>query len=358
MDIYRGEGSCLSPLSFGGWATRVDLWTDVSGAGATRVMSESESDQDAGEIISGAEFDFAEPNGSALTGNNTLTEEYDVQNPYKGVSVELAYVNFKVYLKDKYVTVLIPTYDQPFGDFAMEACGFDSDVASQDRYEDANLLDDMEFKRGDFLFCVKDAETDECTADDYQWLDTDSDTLVSTRPDNPKVSHHLANIDVECSNDGDDRYGFNFKSISFVASLAEDSQFKLWGDYSHGSMSNQWPNATSPLGEGGDSEEEPYVIYYYTSADDEEEVGSELVMEFDFDSSDTVFIEDLRASDVTTATLGEVLAKVHLKSQWAYDEKSADDVEGGYTDHYAGMTATVNVTLSGGTDAPKDEDEL
>jgi hypothetical protein len=354
LDIYRGEGACFTPTAVTGFATKVDLVADVAGRGSTRLMSPSEDDQDEGTIWGGTAFDL-DATGSSMVGNNTLFSEYTQKPTYTGVSVDFAWVRYQVKVKDKYVSVMLPAYDQPFSDSAMSLCGISADVAAQTRYKQADLLPGMSFKRGDFLFCVKDAADEECATADYMWLDTATKELVATRPSAPKQSAYLQGTSVVCQNE-DERYGFNFKLSAVYANIASGDRFKLYGDFSHGELSNQWPGASGPMGVG--AAVTPYVIYTFEGPDGAKQEGTELVTTVNFDTTASLFVENLRLTDIDAAELGAVLNALQIKSQWAFDKKFADGVDGGFASHYAGMAATVTVSLSGGTSAPKPADQL
>jgi hypothetical protein len=82
------------------------------------------------------------------------------------------------------------------------------------------------------------------------------------------------------------------------------------------------------------------------------------VTEISFDPSESFFIEGSRESDIDSESLENLLKQLQFKTQWAYDKKYADGVEGGFTNHYASMAATVDVSLSGETEAPKAEEDL
>lgn len=362
MDIYSApNSSCLTPLSVSGYAGQIDLQSsEVGGVGPRRIMSQAEEDQAEGTLFPGAPFTMAAA-ASNFVGNNTLFEEYSYKRKFDGVSLEFAYVTYKVQVKDKYVTVLLPSYDQPFADQAKSLCGFDDTIASQARYTNMDLLTGMTFKRGDYLFCVKDSESAACSAGDYQWLNTSNNSLESTRPSAPRQSSYLANNAITCTNEGDGRYNFNFGPTQIWAKIEVADQFKLYGDFSNGELSNQWPGMGSPFGENENDPDatagDPYMLYTYEHNGTSTE-GTELVIQLDFDGTDSVFVDGMNTSAVSSASIGAVLAKLEMKSQWVYDKKSDGGVVGGNTSHYAGMTVTPTVTLTGERNRPRAKEEL
>ncbi len=357
MDIYRLEGTCLSPVAFGGFALKVDLLSDIAGMPGSRILSLDEDSQSGGVIFPGSAFKFDSVGGS-LVGNNQLTEVYSSKPDFKGMAVDLAYRTFTVSLKGKYVTVLIPSYPQPFSSFAEYACGISADEASQSRYQAADLLSGMSFQRGDYLFCVKDDATSACSASDYQWLDTASMSLTSMRPANVKQSKYLSQVGIACNGE-QGRYSFNLKNASIYATIP--SPFKLYGDYSHGEGSTEYGSADQPFGDsqyapsGGVT---PYVYYTYTNNLGNTSNGTELDINLNFTFSDSIVIEGVRTGDLISKTLPELLANIHEISLWVHDKKYAGGVEGGFSSHYAAMTASATVTLSGGKNPPKAKDSF
>ncbi len=61
---------------------------------------------------------------------------------------------------------------------------------------------------------------------------------------------------------------------------------------------------------------------------------------------------------MASKSIGELLAGLHEISLWVHDKKFASNVSGGYASHYAAMTATATVTLSGGKNPPRSKDSL
>ena len=275
VDIYRGEGSCATPVDYKGYA---DLLSAVSATvngpdGSARIagVAGGAEGQDAeGAILTGAEFSFKDQ--TAFTGWNELWSQYETQTQYGLIGTEMLYESVQFRVDTKYVTMLLVAYSQPFAESAaVAACNLSADQKSQNasRFAAADILTGMTFTRGDYLFCVKDSASAPCAPTDFQWFDLDTNTLTSPRPDNPRVQAYLVRDTPTCEND-EGRVNPSLTGIRVAGTLA--TKFKLYADYSHGINSNQWKDAPGALGgepdpehlvEGDDAFEETYLVYYY-----------------------------------------------------------------------------------------------
>lgn len=359
MDIYQGSGSCLTPISVSGFTSSVELAANSEPdptKGAARVLGVNEETQK-GAVISGLPFDFSET--SDLVTNNTLWQQYNYKVTYDHVGMSVLYLKSKFLIKSKYVTMLLVASEQPFASSSIVSdCGVPEDQLTQTRYSEADLLPDLEFKRGDYLFCVKESATDECAASDYKWLDKDTTTLVSARPSNPRQNAWLTNAKQKpsCSeaDGGQVGYNFNIGGIPIGATIPANSRFKLYGDFSHGDHSEQWPNAGHPFGvetNGTTEAVSPYVVYYLEK-DNQTTSGTELKLDITYNVENFIFVSSINSSDIASKSLAEVLKNVYTKNDWALEQKGINNVEGYSWDHLSAMTATPAVVLSGGTDEP------
>ena len=373
-DIYSNTGTCISPTQVTGLAQQAHVGIDnTSVPGGTRLLGGSEFSETPGQIIIGVEFDLANP--TPLVTNNTLRNQYPYREQYDNVGLSTTYYKIKFSLTynngadTQWVTMFLASFGQPFTTSAavtnaMANCGVTSDHLTQQRFVNAdNMLPGMSFNRGDYLFCVKDNETDTCAASDFQWLDTSDNSLTSTRPTTPKTSHYLANNPIGCVNEGEDRVNFDFGPFGFSASLPSDQQFKLWSDMSHGDVSTQWPGSQYPMNDVtiGPIDDagwvEPYYIYYYqdcsTGPCSTTTSGSQLDVTLDFDTDEMLLITDMDEDTVESQTsIGNILANIHNKTQWAFDQKSINDVEGHSPSHIVGMEVDATITVSRDIDNP------
>lgn len=254
----------------------------------------------------------------------------------------------------KYVTMFLATHPQPFTAAEAISCVPEAE-RSQDRYK-IETIAGIEFERGDYLFCVKDAADETCSADDWKWIDTSSNSLVGKRPSSPRQHKWLTKDPITCSKEGEGRYNFTISPIYEVSSFKSEETFKLSADYSHGEISNQWPGEKFPKGntpEGGEDIEgtDPYLIYYHTSKNGDKTQGNDLLFTLDINPNQMIFIEGF--SDLESeADLGKILANTFTKSQWAFQQKAENNINGWSPNHVAGTSSSPKVEVSGGTDEP------
>ncbi len=373
-DIYSANGSCITPVNVIAFAEQAHLLRENGNVpGGTRILGESEYRETPGEIFGGHEFDLSQP--SSLVTNNTLSDQYPFHEQYDTLTISTAYykVKFPVTLSSgtKFVTMLLAKYGQPFSSSnaiskAIDECGLSGNEITASRFVNADLLPGMSFNRGDYLFCVKDTDTDSCSASDFQWLDTKTNQLTSTRPETPKVSQQLVNTEIECNDEGGGRVSFDFGPFGFYAAIDPSKQFKLWSDFSHGEFSQQWPDATAPQADETTVADptiagiSPYYIYYYEDCSNNvcenlTQQGTDLDVNLTFDMSQMVLVEDITPDQMLAlSNIGEVLSKTHVKSQWAFDQKSINNVIGYDANDMVGLTVLPEITLTGDATTPPD----
>jgi hypothetical protein len=373
MDVYNTTGSCITPLAVTGYAEQAAAGRS-NGPNGARILGPDEFATPAGGIFDGQAFDLSAP--VPLVTNNTLFEQYNERTQYDVLAMNLAWyqVQFPLTISSgtRYVTMLLAKYGQPFAtsaamDNAMANCGLAPEDATQARYIAADLLPGMTFQRGDYLFCVKDSPTESCAPADFRWLDSANNTLVANRPAQPKTSHWLTHQEVACVDEGGGRVNFNFGTFGLFANIADTSEFKLWSDFSHGSFSQQWPTGGAPAGNEAILEDptiawiSPYFIYYHQhcgsgACDSQISSGPELDIDVTFDTDGMVMVEGLGIDAIAALdNVGEALSRTHLKSQWALDQKSINNVIGLSTNHVADLTVAVDITVGGQPTNPPDE---
>lgn len=387
-DIYYSTGFCLTPLKFEGFTGRMDVSTTSVGnspAGGdpdtlanskgARVFGMNELSEKKGTIFPGVEFDLSDVESAGFVGNNTLWVQYPYKATYEYVTMELQYERIKFHLNGKFVTMMIAAQSQPFKESdELAGCNFTEDQLGQERFADADLLEGMEFKRGDYLFCVKDNASDTCAATDFKWFDTTSNSLVSTRPATPKV-YQFPTGAVTCEKDNsnperDTAFNLrNFSGLAESAIMSSENRFKLYADFSHGEYSQQWKDATAPFGEqsqeveNGDEEgkvdgednskaNDPFLLYYYEKNGTTTE-GANLKIKFDFDPSGMLFFEGIPAADVATTSLETLLKNVYTVGGWVMKKKTEGNVQGAGPEQYFGMTVVPTVEVTGERKRPE-----
>lgn len=374
-DIYFGEGFCLTPLNVEGYTSSMDISTTSVGSisssdpdvlinsKSARIFGLEEKSEN-GELNVGKEFSLLDLSSSGFVGSNTLYVQYPYKASYEYLTMELLYQRVKFYINGKYVTMLIAAYSQPYATSdEISKCGLSESVLSQSRFKNADRLTGLSFKRGDYLFCVKDSDSDVCATSDFKWLDLSTNTLVSVRPTTPR-QYKWPNETVSCKTGTYQNNPESF-SVSTSGGLRESAKipskdaFKLFADFSHGELSQQWPKAERPYGEqlSEDIKTEveslpPFLIYYYEK-DGAKTEGTTLKVDFDVDATGFLFFEGIDDNDAATTTLETLLSKVYTVGGWVFSKKAASNVEGHGPEQYYGLSVTPTVTVSGGKGAPQ-----
>ena len=271
-DVGQLTGQCLTPINVTGFVQEVNFdhnQDDTLLRGSTRVFSEDERTTGDGEIFTGGEIDFSDPTKN-LVGNNTFSDIYEEPRLiFTHLGIGMFYMKVKFELKDQFITMLVTSFRQPVSsEDNFSSC--DSTISAEERAQsqyEVELLSDMTFEPGDFLFCVKSSTDDVCAASDFLWLDNDTDSLTATRPSNPRQSSSLKKEPSCDSGEGGGIY-LTMPTISVLAKFTEDGYFSLYGDATHGPESNRYPGAAQAFGaEGNDpdpDEVEPWTQFFYT----------------------------------------------------------------------------------------------
>lgn len=360
----RIEGVCITPTDILGRAHFIDaadgsLSATIDDAARIVKAGASGSGETEGQIILGNDFSLLDKD--TINGTNELFSAYKRKPTYSLISFESTYVKFKFVAKQKFVTMLLVTHSQPFVESEVvtdSGCDIASDKLTQSRFKEADIFAGMTFTRGDYLFCVKDSASDSCAAADYKWLDTSTETLVDSRPSSPRVNQWLVFQKPTCSDEGDDRFEFTISGIPFISSLTE--KFKLYGDYSHGVNSNQWPDEVGPFGNDADPEyssedgfEDPYVLYYYQKDGATLYEGTTLNVTLDFDAEDMLIVA-MSEAEYDSASLAEVLAVVDSASNIGFHKAGQKKQEGYNASELASGDVSAAITLTGERTRPAD----
>ncbi len=351
MDIYQGEGTCLTPLDLVGKGFYVEVvqssQTDPDKGSARLASIGNAGESENGVIISGKEYSLSE--STEFVAYNELFFNYPYKSIWNYVSVSNVYEKTKFYVGGKYVTMFIAAFQQPLAAWDVWAsCNVSETTLEQSRFDDVEELKGMIFHRGDYLFCLKDSASEPCLAADYKWLNTANNQLVSSRPTLPRVNKWLVDDKALCEGNSE-RFDLNFNKLAFGAKLSKD--FNLYADHSHGPMSNQWKDSQHPFEDSAsaDAGSSPFSLYYYKeSGASTLDEGTKLEATLDFNSSQSLFIDGLRETDIDSATLETILAKVYPKSHWVLQKKAEGKVVGGSIDHFSSLSVTATISVSGG----------
>ncbi|NBW81009.1 hypothetical protein EBR21_04570, partial [bacterium] len=190
----------------------------------------------------------------------------------------------------------------------------------------AVVLPNMTFKTGDMLVCKRQDANTPCTADQFQWADSSTGVLSSTRPASPKVLNAVSALTRKCNSPGgngappDARYDLP----SMVAKLS--TPVDLYGDLSHGPTSKSNPAefpARSNAAEWADRRSKnldtaPFTVYFSSNGGTVTS-GDRLDAQIKIDASNYIFLENLTSLDANT-TDAEIIKAMTTKEFWAWEK--------------------------------------
>lgn len=314
-------GICTTPLKVEGWASGIFLHeesgsTNSETAGGVRILGGGNGLDQTGSW-EGDKFDFEDD--AAIDGESTLEKVYKTKPTFTSITTELNYMSFKTQVGSNYWNVIVPFYSQPVEQNAIvQSCQYDEFYLSKVA-ENANLLPGLEFERGDFLFCIK-STIDDCKINEFKFFDTDSETFVASRPNAPKFSEYISELESGCAPplQGESGASLDWGRFSVRADLT--TPLKLYADYAFGDSSQ------NPDSEAASSGLPPYKIYYH-EVDGAAQTGNDLKISFEFNTDNMIFFKDI--SDVSTlqnSTNAEIANKIIFQSlhQTEADPNGAD----------------------------------
>lgn len=315
------DGQCLTPLNMTGYASSVALGLSSGGAPVRLFGSTVGSiSLDRGGEMEVSPFNLAEP--LDMQGTSNLQDAEDPDSLWDRLIVMTAVIDIKAQIKQKFWTVRFAFVSQQAGDEeALQECVDEPYLESILQY--GGLLEEGEtdgsYRKGDLLLCQKDLEDEECSDDDFQWLDLDTDQLTSVRPDNPLQHDWADNDEVECSDNNGEGYDISLGGYDLTAEI--DEPFQLEGELDD-------------------------CLKEYTTTDPasgEVSTGNVLSADFDFDMESAVYLEGITNGFLSSLSDAEILSAFNLKQIYSRD---LQDDPGGISSDDAGISVAANITLS------------
>lgn len=315
------DGLCMTPDNVTMWASTISLFKiNSSGQSYARILGGGSGLGKSG-FLEGALFNLSA--AGTLKGEDTLWEVYKDQPEFDSLSVSAAYLRVAFTIKEQAWELLVPFIDQPVQDIPGIVECLDSPALANVKLN-ANVLSDLSFKKGDFLFCKKTGTT--CNFSDFKWFDKTSQTLTSSRPSNPKRFAYADNLEVKCKSPSANGNppDLDFRTHDFFFTLT--SKVKVYGDFSHGANSGINPGAGVPYGiseadwnaytENGATQKSPFFIY---TIDDggKKQIGNRLNVKLSFDFSDWLVLDGIR--DLSSSTEAQILNSLTTKDLFMRD---------------------------------------
>jgi len=359
------SGACITPISIKGHVASVNLSGDYFGGGIRLLGGGSGSTQEFAVV--GSPFDMETP--EALAGeDNAQDTPFNEINTVIGTDFNYLDIKFALPRADgnefwtiKYAFVDLPFTDSPTyiegntpGGYTLSGetvadCIKDSSPSAVQNALDNNrdLLGGVTgAKAGDILICRKLSSHFPCDGDDFEWLNTTTNTFTSTRPSDNDVHKFktLSEHKITCTAQEQGFY-FDLGGFSINAELYQGVQFSAEVDR--------------------DSK-----IYEFQQSGDNAsyQQGSEISMLIDFDVRKSVFVhaadtdfqlsQSLDYSEFENSSDAQLAQAIWFKPVMVWQNSNCTPWAPGdcqSRDGFAvtsGIKASINVTLKGESEHP------
>lgn len=318
----EASGTCLTPLNMTGYASTIALGSATAGMGPGRLFGSTTGSISLtryGELDV-APFDLKDP--ITLKASSNL-EDAGENAMWNTVIVYTAVLDVQLEMGSAFWTVRFAfVSQQPADEDVFDGC---VDEHYREKIEENSGLlvgDDTTgtYRKGDVMVCIKDSAEDACSDSEFQWLDLDSDTLVDSRPQNP-LQHAFADINEPSCVNNDPGYDIGLGGYDLVARLPQT--FELSAEYGDESCLRDFT--------------------YVDPLSQEESTGNTLSAEFDYDMTQSVFVEGISPESLTTRTDAEILSVLTLNQIWM---RSTFEDPTAITGDDLGLDATADISVT------------
>lgn len=355
------QGSCITPISITGSVSNISIGGDYFGGGTRLLGGGSGFGQE--YIIEGESFDLANPlslggednaQDTSLDNLNTrvgVTFNYmDIQFAMRRANEQLSYWTYRyAFMPHPFTSEKVYTNNDTATPVDTGTSVADclssgtSEVLGLATANNTSLLGGSTgVKAGDILVCIKDSSEATCASNDFQWLNTQTNELVSTRPDsNVFQFSHAAEHKVSCEQ-ADPGFELDLGGHAFTADLYDGIYFSAEID--------------------GD-----FKLYQFKKEGDSEVTeGEDMTMFIDFDTKNSIFVTDLTLIEDMTLndtspdygnfedlSDGELAQMVWFKPLLLWHDSPCKSWQpGACTDVPQGIKAQISIAVSGETEPP------
>jgi len=332
------DGQCLTPINITGKAASIGLGVR-NGAVPVRLVGANlgQIGLDQYGALEVSPYDLANP--LSMTGTSSVEDAEETDTQWDTLIVYTAYMDIKSQIKQQFWTVRLAFVSQQPADEA------DIQTCVDEHYleaitQNSGLLPAGEtsgtYRRGDTLLCKKSTMDEACADADFQWLDLDTGTLVSTRPNNPLQNAWADQTEITCTSSEeaqtlDQGYDLGIGGYDMLASL--DAAFGL---------SAEW----------GDACQKTYTYTNLTTGT--VQTGNTLSANFDFDMSDSIFLNDILDGTLDSISDAEILTAFSLKQMYLRSLEENPETTG--IDAYLSVSANLNVVQDDSLTCPDIDD--
>ncbi len=320
------DGQCLTPINITGKASSIGLGVR-NGAIPVRLVGANlgQIGLDQYGALEVSPYDLANP--LSMTGTSNVEDAEDANTEWDTLLVYTAYMDIKAQIKQQFWTVRLAfVSQQPAEETDVQTCVDQHYLEAIT--QNSGLLPAGEttgtYRRGDTLLCKKTTVDETCVDADFQWLDLDTGTLISTRPANPLQNAWADQTEITCTSSEESQtlahgYDLGIGGYDMLASL--DEAFKL---------SAEW---------GGSCQK----TYTYTNpTTGTVQTGNTLSANFDFDMSDSIFLNNIMDGTLTHSSDAEILTAFSLKQMYLRSLEENPETTG--VEAYLSVSANLSVS--------------
>jgi hypothetical protein len=176
------------------------------------------------------------------------------------------------------------------------------------------------------LICKRQDASTPCTSAQFQWADSNTGVLSTTRPSSPKALKSTQSLSRKCNSPASNGVppDANYELPSMLAKLS--TPVDLYGDLSHSSSSKSNPAeypARSTAAEWSDRrsknlQNSPFTLYFYSN-NGTVTSGDKLDAQISVDASNYILLENLSSLDATTSD-EDIIKAMTTKEFWAWEK--------------------------------------
>lgn len=345
----QADGLCITPSQVTLWVTGVSLATteklegDAFRTAPVRLLGGGSGYGKDG-YFEGADFDLS--NLSSIRGSDNLWSTYDSRYTFKSLSIEIGYIKSTFVAGDRTWELMVPFINQPVeGETWLKDCfGAEWFDLAKTR---GTILPNMNFKTGDMLVCKRQNATTPCTESEFQWADSATGALSSTRPETPKALSSVSKLNRKClrptsgSTPPDSQFDLPALSVGL------NTPINFYGDFSHGPTSKSNPADFPKRATAGewDSRRQqnlktaPFTQYFFQE-NGQTISGDKLEAQIKINPTEYVFLAGLTSVSSSTAD-ADIIKAMTTKEFWAWEK-----LEIGKLGDFTALKADLKVKVS------------
>lgn len=198
MDGNPAVGNCYTPHNMSGTFNKATI-TNFAGGKTARLLGGGSKYHGLEDVFRQAKFDLSQT--IFMDGDDNLQDNGQVT--YTGVAIDTKYLDIVHNVMGKYIHVRYMFVDQPATlGAAISGCSLDVSTLAEVAVKGLLWTGATGVYAGDILACVKATSTEVCANTDYQWIDSSTGALLSTRSNPLRLAGSYTMDSTTCSNSG------------------------------------------------------------------------------------------------------------------------------------------------------------